>query len=119
MRVVPSSAYCWETAAGVSTVRRGSLEGLKLVFRIDIGERVRLIVEQDFDDLELRVPGIDLAPAAGEKVGQTRQHRPAAQAENRMWLVSGFGDGQLRIGPVHRGAQARDEIERQERRVAR
>src|SRR5689334_8010644 len=119
MRVVPSSGYCWESAAGMSTGRRGLLEGFQLVFRVDVGERVRLIVEQDLDDLEPGVPSIDLAPSTGEKFGQARQHGLAAEAEHRMWLVAGFCDSQLRSRSIHGSAQARDEIEGQERRIAR
>jgi len=35
---------------------------------VDIGESLGLVVEGDLDDVQRRVPGVDLAPAVFEKI---------------------------------------------------
>jgi hypothetical protein len=57
--------------------------GGKLVGRVDVAERVRLVVERDFDDLECRLPRVDLPSSAFEKRGEARQDIPAHQRKHR------------------------------------
>ena len=61
--------------------RRGLL---KLVGRVDVAKRVGLVVERDFDGLERRVPGVDLAAASLEIARQVREHRAAHQRDS-LW----------------------------------
>ena len=79
---------------------------------------VGLVVEGDLDDLQRRVPAVDLAPAAGQEFGQMRQHLAPAQAENRVRLVEGAGDGEIGVGRGQRRKQAGNQIGRQEGRIA-
>src|SRR5881394_798440 len=89
----------------------------QLVERVDVAEGVRLVVERDLDGLERRIPCIDLASAAGEKSLQVGRDRAPHQREYRMRLVAGLRHRQI-IG-TEVLLQARDEIRRQERRIAR
>src|SRR5258706_11989837 len=75
----------------------GPLETRELFVRVDIQERRRFVVERDLDDIERRVPSIDLALAARKEFAQPRVHRAAHQAEDRMRLLAGLRDCELGI----------------------
>ena len=95
------------------------VELLELIERIDVAKGVGLVVECDLNGLECSVPGIDLSTSALEKPGQMRQHRAANEREHRVGLIEGPRDGELGIHLLQRCEQPRDQIRRQERRVAR
>src|SRR5439155_20789849 len=62
---------------------------------VDVAECFGLVVERDLDGLECSVPGVDLAPAAFEKLRQMRQDGLAHQREYRMRLVERACDREL------------------------
>src|SRR5215471_5986461 len=68
----------------------------KLVGRVDVAERIRFVVEVDFDHVERRVPRIDLAAARVEKRREVRQHTAAYETEDRMRLVKRLSDRERR-----------------------
>ena len=72
---------------------------MQLFARVDIGERVRLVVEADLDDVERRVPRVDLAAAALEKIREVIEKRIFSQVEDLLPVIS-FGskkDGETEI----------------------
>ena len=88
--------------------------------RVDVAERVRLSSNGTSTTFRAAVPRVDLAAAAFEERGEARQHAPAAQAEHGVRLVAGLRDREIGAVRVRERACSRDdEIERQERRVAR
>src|SRR5439155_13592162 len=85
---------------------------------VDVAERFGLVVEGDLDRLECSVPGVDLAPAALEKLRQMRQDGLAHQREYRVRLVEGACDRELGLARPQRRGQSRDQVLWQKRRIA-
>jgi hypothetical protein len=107
----------WEIV--VTGVACCSLKSGKFFPRVDVGEGLGLVVERDFDDIQARVPGVDLAATARQKLREILEHLASNHAEHRLRLVSRPGDGELGACRIECSAQALDEVERQKRRVAR
>src|SRR5258705_9629888 len=86
------------------------LEARELLARVDVEERVGLVVEGHFDDLQGRVPAVDLALAARKELLQRRQHRAAHEREHGMCLLARLRHRELGILALERATQPRDEI---------
>ena len=93
-------------------------EARELLARIDVAEGVRLIVEGYLDDVQTRVPGVDLAPARLQEILEVRQNPAAREGEHRVRLGAGLRDREVRVVRLECGAQPGDEVGRQEGRVA-
>src|SRR5262252_10643890 len=86
-------------------------DGLLELFRgVDVAKRVRFVVECDFDGLERRVPGVDLAPAPFEKAREMREQRAPDQSEHRVRLIKSPRDRKFRAVALQRVTEARDQI---------
>src|SRR5262245_52626111 len=80
----PCACAGWDRASAAaaasednnSVLRIGSsfIPGLQLVQGVDIRERLRFVVESDLDDVESRVPGVDLAAAVLQEIREVIEH---------------------------------------------
>src|SRR6476661_6466463 len=105
-------------SAGSSAPSCGSGAGGELGSGVDVAKRVGFVVERNFGDRERRIPRVYLATAAAEELLEARPQRPARKREHRMRLRKRAGNGEIDRLRVERSGKPRDEIVRQERRVA-
>src|SRR5262245_34911814 len=93
MRIGPDCASTgWDRASAAAQASEYSTEdllrigcsfvpGLQFFEGVDVGERLRLVVERDLDDVERSVPGVDLASAFLEEIGEVVEHAAAHEGE--------------------------------------
>jgi hypothetical protein len=111
-----SGSFPWQLPR--RSLRRAGAGG-QLLRRVDVAKGVGFVVERDFGEAQARVPGVDLAPALFEKAREVRKHAAANEREHRMRLLERACYRDVQRLRIERPGEPRDEVGRQERRVAR
>jgi hypothetical protein len=88
----------------------GEVMRSKFFCGIDIAERFGLIVESHFDNPQIGVPGIDLAPAGGKKGAKVRVQGSPTQTEHGVRLRPRASNSEVCLPAVDRLAQAYDQV---------